>query len=602
MSYIYKKPYCEFGKLVYDVGTEKCRCRIKTKKIKTATKTEKCSAKKKEECALKNKICNTKTNRCNKPKTVKKKKNKTVKRKQSLKQTLQIRSPASNQRQPRRWRTKTVTKTKKCPTKKKEECALKNKICNEKTNRCNNPPKTVKRKQKIEVIKTITPSLHQSIVKLEKKMDSIKNETVETNQSLRQTWQVRSPSYSPWSIEKVKTPTKPEKCSTKKKEECALKNKICNEKTNRCNNPPKTVKKKKVDRKKKKTVKRKQSLRQNKKDEYSPSVNKKLLTLREITPKSYIHNCDGMDIVVKIKNKNKCMKWTSKKAKKVLLDNLLSNRPIKCDNIIAPKQFQSNCWMNTFFMAWFISDKGRKFNRWFRQTMITGVDPNGKEINKKLKKPLWLLNKMIDASIYGSRIGDNGVRFSSLMDTNEIIRLIFMVDPKNLVKTKTAFNPFTFYKSIYNLLPGNFLSWGMIRFGGDGKFITSKNEATAEMSNTFNTWHNNNILPKVLFVSYSDTVSSVEKQQSIKFIFNEKEKITYKLDAVIIRNIKKHHFSACITCSGKEYGFDGASYSPMQPFKWKNKLNKDVKWRFAEQHNMFFNFKEGYQILMYYRV
>ena len=185
-----------------------------------------------------------------------------------------------------------------------------------------------------------------------------------------------------------------------------------------------------------------------KKDEYSPSVNKKLLTLREITPKSYIHNCDGMDIVVKIKNKNKCMKWTSKKAKKVLLDNLLSNRPIKCDNIIAPKQFQSNCWMNTFFMAWFVSDKGRKFNRWFRQTMITGLDPDGKEINKKLKKPLWLLNKMIDASIYGSRIGDNGVRFSSLMDTNEIIRLIFMVDPKNLVKTKTAFNPFKFYKSI----------------------------------------------------------------------------------------------------------------------------------------------------------
>ena len=453
MPYIYKKPYCEFGKLVYDVGTEKCRCRIKTKKIKkkikTATKTEKCSAKKKEECALKNKICNEKTNRCNNPpKTVKKKKKK----------------------------------------------------------------KTVKRKQKTEVIKTITPSLRQSIVKLEKKMDSIK------------------------------------------------------------------------------------------KDEYSPSVNKKLLTLREITPKSYIHNCDGMDIVVKIKNKNKCMKWTSKKAKKVLLDNLLSNRPIKCDNIIAPKQFQSNCWMNTFFMAWFVSDKGRKFNRWFRQTMITGLDPDGKKINKKLKKPLWLLNKMIDASIYGSRIGDNGVRFSSLMDTNEIIRLIFMVDPKNLVKTKTAFNPFTFYKSIYNLLPGNFLSWGMIRFGGDGKFITSKNEATAEMSNTFNTWHNNNILPKVLFVSYSDTVSSVEKQQSIKFIFNEKEKITYKLDAVIIRNIKKHHFSACITCSGKEYGFDGASYSPMQPFKWKNKLNKDVKWRFAEQHNMFFNFKEGYQMLMYYRV
>ena len=476
---------------------------------------------------------------------------------------------------------KKKTSTKKCTTQKKKECAKKNKICNTKTNRCKILPKKTAKK-------------------------TVKNENYRVDQAKKM---LDSNLITQQEFDEIKHKIKNKKCNTK--------GKIYNKKTGRCKNPVKKKTKKTV-KKTKKTVKKKtkieiiktvtpsiskkiidmeKKIKQSKKREYSPSINKKLLTLREITPKSYIHNCSGLDIVVKTKKGNKCAKWTGKKAKEVALDNLLSDRPINCTNIIAPKQHQSNCWMNAFFMAWFISDKGRKFNRWFRETMITGKNPNKKEIKKELKKPLWLLNKMIDASLYGTRIGDDGVRFSSLMDTNDIIRQIHKVDKTKLVKTSRAFNPFTFYNIIYKQM-GNFLPWQKISFGANSskkiKFKDIQKEIKIHLEKTE---QQTSKPPEVLFIEYYDAASDVKKELNISY-----NNINYKLDSVIIRNIKQHHFSSCITCDGKEFGFDGESYSPMQPFKWKSKLNKNTKWRFANQHDMFFNFRKGYQILLYYRV
>jgi hypothetical protein len=241
-------------------------------------------------------------------------------------------------------------------------------------------------------------------------------------------------------------------------------------------------------------------------------------------------------------------------------------------------------------MAWFISDKGRKFNRWFRETMIRGVDPNGREISKKLKKPLWLLNKMIDASLRGFSI-DSGRRYADSMDTNEIIRSIYKAVSKksNVVKTKVASNPLTFYKELYNLISGDFMPWGTITMRatqGLKKVIKSQ----------LLEWDSQNILPKVIFLIFYDDASDQIKPKKIKF-----DNKIYKLDAIIIRNTKRHHFSACITCNKNEYVFDGASYSAMRPFNWSEKLNKNEEWRFAEQHDVYFNFKKGYQILMYYQ-
>ena len=408
------------------------------------------------------------------------------------------------------------------------------------------------------------------------------------------------------------------KCPIEKQKACLLKNKICNIETNRCKNPLKT-RKKKIKPPILKTIipinliedykptspsyspgndykptspslKSDLITSNNIQSSYSPSLNENLLSLKTITPKSYIHNCPGADVIVQTKKSRKCMKWTGAKAKKTMLDNLLSKTPIECDKIIAPKQYQANCWMNTFFMAWFISDKGRKFNRWFRETMIRGVDPNGREISKKLKKPLWLLNKMIDASLRGFSI-DSGMRYADSMDTNDIIRSIHRAVSKksNVVKTKAASNPLTFYRELYNLISGDFMPWGTITMRatqGLKKAITSQ----------LLEWTSQNILPKVIFLIFYDDMSDQIKPKQIKF-----DNKIYKLDAVIIRNTTRHHFSACITCNKKEYVFDGESYSAMQPFNWGEKLNKNEEWRFAEQYNVYFNFKKGYQILMYYQ-
>ena len=359
--------------------------------------------------------------------------------------------------------------------------------------------------------------------------------------------------------------------------------------------------KKKAEQKKNKTIKKTKKTKTSKiiKKEYSPSLNKKLLSLKTFTPKSYIHNCLDTDVLVKTKTKKKCMKFTSAKAKKTMLDNLLSKAPVDCSKIIAPKQFQSNCWMNSFFMAWFISDKGRKFNRWIRETMITGIKPNGEKISKKLKKPMWLLNKMIDASLRGSRIQTDGYRYASLMDTNTIIRSFHRSYPNsNFAKTKTASNPLTFYKKMYELVSGDFMPWGLVEFG---KYVTSekitKKLFNSDINNAFIKWESNNVDPKIIFIVLYDDQSIVNKSKKITF----KDK-TYSLDAIVIRNTKQHHFAACITCNKKEYGFDGESFSPMVPYKWKNNINKNKDWSFDERNKVFFNFKKGYQILMYYRV
>ena len=80
------------------------------------------------------------------------------------------------------------------------------------------------------------------------------------------------------------------------------------------------------------------------------------------------------------------------------------------------------------------------------------------------------------------------------------------------------------------------------------------------------------------------------------------KKVNYVLDSIVLRDKNGRHFSAYITCKGKEYGFDGESHARMQPFKWKKNLQKDKQWRFSDQYQTFFNFTNGYQELFHYRV
>ena len=354
---------------------------------------------------------------------------------------------------------------------------------------------------------------------------------------------------------------------------------------------------------------------------FTPSVNKRLQSLQSLTPEFGLFGCKEQEISIEKKGKRKCIKWNSKEAQRHLLANLNSKMMPLCHDIVAPKQAQSNCWFNSFFMVFFISDKGRKFTRYMRQIMIMGARLNGSKLDKKLQWPFFLLNKCIEASLRSINVGDLNHKFAYLMDTNDIIKGIYSHLPKSLkkkgkkglaVKTGAAWNPVTYYKGMVEYLDSPLkskqqqLTMDWVTIEATKKLSKKGFEET--LTDHFKYQPDINKIPDFFVVDlYSKTSKLTAKPVNIALSFesgihNKKQKVKYVLDAAVLRDTKKVHFSAYLTCNGKEYGFDGESHTRMQPFKWKNKLGKNTQWRFAENYDTFFNFKNGYQMLMYYRV
>lgn len=323
---------------------------------------------------------------------------------------------------------------------------------------------------------------------------------------------------------------------------------------------------------------------------FSPAVNKALGDLHSISPNPKVFTCLQHQKVNVVKHgRKKCVHWRTKIARTTMLDNLHSKTKILCDNIIAPKQSLSNCWFNAFFMIFFISDKGRKFHRFLRETMITSILPTGEKIKPSLQWPFFLLNKYIEASLRGQQ---DPSRFAKLMDTNNIIRRIYHSIHRGysgIAKTRVPANPLNYYLAIMEYLgkgEAEFaLSWINIynlSYYGIIKQIKYK----IQQDN----------IPDILFVEYSD-IATFKKKREI----HVSRQYKYVLDSAVLRDTKQQHFSAHITCNGRDYGFDGESFSRLAPFPWKKNINKDMQWRFAEQYNTYFNFMKGYQLLVYYR-
>ena len=69
-------------------------------------------------------------------------------------------------------------------------------------------------------------------------------------------------------------------------------------------------------------------------------------------------------------------------------------------------------------MCFFISDKGRKFFRYLRETMITGKNDKGKKVLPDwIRSTFFHLNVFIEASLQGNNLGklfserENSYRF-----------------------------------------------------------------------------------------------------------------------------------------------------------------------------------------------
>jgi len=174
---------------------------------------------------------------------------------------------------------------------------------------------------------------------------------------------------------------------------------------------------------------------------FSPSVNKRLVTIHKDIRARDIFGCGAENLLkanedelrrrpanyfkikvgVKKNGKPECRRADNPSATKILLENLKASGNFNCALVTAPMQVKSNCWFNTMFMTFFVSDKGRKFFRFFRQLMIEGKQENGNKIRPdKLRQSFLLLNACIEAS-YNQTGSQEVMDLAYKLDTNNVI-------------------------------------------------------------------------------------------------------------------------------------------------------------------------------------
>jgi len=336
---------------------------------------------------------------------------------------------------------------------------------------------------------------------------------------------------------------------------------------------------------------------------YSPTINEKLITLKSI-PRNPIYDCNNkqafelkeplqIGIPGNIYGKS-CFNYHSNEAKKFLLRNLAADKHVNPNSIIPPIQSQSNCWFNAMFVTFFVSDKGRKFFHFFRQLMIEGKQKDGKEIPLNLRNAFALLNFGIDACLTGNK-------YAYELNTNSIIHELFNNIPKNyrskyplIVDVDKAGNPILYYLSIINYLNNNSIQTLFLR-------EASKNWKKQLVLQMKDEKH----LPHIVIIEFFEKDALKFKKKPITFTINNAR---YKLDSTVVRDTKKQHFCATITCDKSEYGYDGISFSRLTKLNWKTNLNSSsFTWKFQGSNNidgtsLEWNYTKCYQLLLYYRV
>ena len=377
---------------------------------------------------------------------------------------------------------------------------------------------------------------------------------------------------------------------------------------------------------------------------FAPSINKKLPGLASFVHGQTADDCDDKKIAIFKNGKHSCVEWDSVEARDYLLSALNTNTKPSCTNIIAPKQAQSNCWFNSFFIAFFISDKGRAFTRYLRQTMITGIRLDGSKIDEKLRWPFFILNKCIEVSLSSA---NKKAALIYLMDTNIIIKQIYENLPKALRSRRSlglnigpgkAYNPIDYYQGLVEYLDsesGESRGPTLSAHFGPGASTQLKMEkihitpyscrdATQSAPMSIGTIIQDRVdqmaadreavglpvrqIPDIFTVNLHEGCEYVAKPLQLAITSStQASDAKYVLDSVIIRDVSQRHWSTCMTCGGKEFVFDGRSYSSLQKFKWKKLLSKNIEWFFnievdKNKTDLYFNFSHSYLVLLYYRV
>lgn len=332
---------------------------------------------------------------------------------------------------------------------------------------------------------------------------------------------------------------------------------------------------------------------------YAPTINQALVTLKSI-PRKDLMDCN-IEAAFKLKEPlqigipgtNKCYNYYSPEAQKFLLMNLAADKHIDPKKIIPPIQAQSNCWFNTMFVTFFISDKGRKFFHFLRQLMIEGKQQDGTIIPDKLRDAFALLNFAVDACLTGNE-------YAYKLNTNSIIHLIYKAIPKSyiqeypyIIDVDKAGNPLLYYISIINYLNNRSIQILFIR-DANSNWKEKVIETVPKMGH----------LPHIIVFEIYDEMASEFNRKPLSFVVNEGK---YEIDSAVVRDVSKQHFCATLTCEGKEMGYDGMSFHRLVSLQWKNHLNSNISWQFEGTKDydgtpLEWNFMKSYQLLMYYRV
>ena len=351
---------------------------------------------------------------------------------------------------------------------------------------------------------------------------------------------------------------------------------------------------------------------------FSPKLNKQLIDIAS-TETLLLDDCDTLEtakdpkVRMTVNGREKCVSYKEKMAQEYMLKLLNDKKPADCSMIVAPRQIMSNCWFNTMFMIYFVSDKGRKFNRFFRQLMIIGKTLNGLEIPARLHKIFFKLNMSIQACLNSDINSEDRItQIADTVNTNIYIKQIHrMIKDKEVRGINMSGNPKKYYDSIISYLGSEkpmimTATVGSNSTNGSRSWLEQVKKEQTELGEApdvivlqlFMDRDNEHITDKA-----RNTARKRDFTLNIKNEKGKKEAITYRLDAAAVRNTKQHHFCSTITCDGKDFAFDGLSFSRLTPYDWKSKLNEDIDWTFDYQgeHNISFNFTSAYQLLFYYR-
>ena len=334
------------------------------------------------------------------------------------------------------------------------------------------------------------------------------------------------------------------------------------------------------------------------KKSFSPKINKLLISYNNNNKKDF-SLCQNNLLYLKISNSKKCLKYNSKKVQQFLLENLKTIKNINCNLITPPKQILSNCWFNTMFVTFFISDKGRKFFKYLRQLMILGKTIKDVPIPKELAKSFFILNLAIEAAT-----NPNLKKIAFEFNTNLLIKNIYNTINNNKLNSlnlnskipniNESGNPLDYYIGIINYLNNKNINLyqPIIKI-----FDITTSASNIAIENMFT---REKIIdkPDIIVLELIDEVSKIVTDKNIELnIFGVK----YILDSAIVRDKDKQHFCSLLTCNKDQFAFDGASFSRLSKMTWKNLINQKKIWNF-KGHNLSWSFRSSYQSLFYYRI